>query len=249
MIFRKFLPFLLLLCLLCSTVYAAAVPAEWDDQTYLYDAAHILDEQEEAELNSYLSQLSRNTLTELIVVTANSYSTADENQTATYCHQYSFSGNAVILLLSFSEYGNSYYTCAYGDAWEKFDDRAYDKVENACVPLLRSGDYAEAIRGYGDACADVISSYGKLPTGGFVICILIGALLSFLIPMNILKGQLKTVRCQPEAGSYILNDSIHFTIQSDNFSHRNVTRVAKPKNTSGSRGSSGGGGGGRGGSF
>ena len=39
------------------------------------------------------------------------------------------------------------------------------------------------------------------------------------------------------------DDSIHFTIQSDNFSHRNVTRVAKPKDTSGSRGSSGGGGG------
>ena len=102
---------------------------------------------------------------------------------------------------------------------------------------------------YGNTCEKVISSYGKLPASGIVICILIGAVLSFLIPMNILKGQLKTVRYQPEASNYMEKDSFDLRISRDTFLHRNVTKVPKPKDTGSRSGGSSGGGGGRGGSF
>ena len=249
--FRNFILILLLSALLCTTVWGATEVTdlqEWENRTYLYDTGDILDAEEELQINRRLAELSKGAATEFIVVTVNQYGTADENQTATYCHQLSDTGNAVVLLLSFSEYGNSYYFAAYGEPWDAFNNRAYDKVENACVPLLRSGDYDEAIIAYGEACHDVILSHGKLPIGGILICILIGAGLSFLIPMNILKGQLKTVRYQPEASNYIQKDSFDLRSSKDNFLHRNVSRVAKPKNTGGSsRGGSGGGG--RGGSF
>ncbi len=250
---KKLILFLLLIPILCSAVSAGdrvTTQWDWEDQTYLYDMGDVLSDHEEMQINSRLGELSESAATELLVFTVDQYGTADEDQTATYCHQYSLTGNAVVLVLAFSEYGNSYYFAAYGEAWDVFNDRAYDKVEDAFVPDLRNGDYAEGLLAYGEACAEVITSHGKLPAGGIVLCILIGGLLSFLIPMNILKGQLKTVRSQPAAASYIKTGSMEVTHSRDTFLYRNVSRVAKPQNNSsgGSRGG-GGGGGGRGGSF
>jgi uncharacterized protein len=243
---RYFILFLILGAMLCTTVFAA------EETTFFWDDAGMLTNTEEAEVNAQLAQLSQSISMNIIAVTANDYGTAEEDGAAAHFYEKSSTDNGVILLLHFSEYGNSYYISAYGTAWEMFNDRAYDKVEDACVPLLRNGDYEEAILAYGKACKQVVTSHGKLPTGGIVLCILIGAGLSFLNPMNILKGQLKTVRRQPGASSYIQKDSMVITNQRDTFLYKNISRVAKPKNNGSSGGGSrsgGGGGGGRGGSF
>lgn len=63
----------------------------------------------------------------------------------------------------------------------------------------------------------------------------------FLIPMSVLKGQLKSVRMQNAATSYVRPNSMQLTQERDLFLYRNVTRTARPKNNSGSGGSSGGG--------
>ena len=79
-------------------------------------------------------------------------------------------------------------------------------------------------------------------------------MLSFLIPMSVLKGQLKSVRMQNAASSYVRPNSMQLTRERDLFLYRNVTRTARPKNnsgsgsSSGSSGSSGGSTGGRSGS-
>lgn len=56
-----------------------------------------------------------------------------------------------------------------------------------------------------------------------------GAVLSFLAPMSYLKGQLKSVRRQPDAEQYLRPGSFHLTHSADRFLYRNTTRVEKPK--------------------
>ena len=73
-----------------------------------------------------------------------------------------------------------------------------------------------------------------------ILSLIAGAVLSFLIPMSVLKGQLKSVRMQAAASSYVRPGSMELRQQRDIFLFRNVTRTARPKNNS----SSGGGGGG-----
>jgi len=60
-----------------------------------------------------------------------------------------------------------------------------------------------------------------------------------LIVVLILKGQLKTVHKQSRAHDYVKSGSMQVNVMNDIFLYRNVTRTAKPKNTSsGSSGSS-----------
>ena len=59
-----------------------------------------------------------------------------------------------------------------------------------------------------------------------------------LIVCLIMKSQLKSVRSQPEAMSYVINDSVSFTEQSDVFLYKTLTKTKIQKAESGSGGSS-----------
>ncbi len=240
---RNWILFLLLAALLCTTAFAS------EDRALLFDEADVLTDREESEVNGVLNRIYRRTDMDVMIVTLRD-AEAGEYMANMQFAQKSLLDDGVILLLCFAEDGRTYYISARGEGENIFDDRAYDKVENACLPHLREDRFEEACIAYGEACEDVITSYGKLPVGGILVCILIGALLSFLIPMSILKRQLKTVRSQPGAASYIKKNSMDLTKSRDTFLYRNVSRVAKPQNNSGgSRSGGSSGGGGRGGSF
>ena len=75
----------------------------------------------------------------------------------------------------------------------------------------------------------------------------------FGITVGVMAAKHKTVRRQPAANSYVVQDSLHLTQQSDLFLYANTTRTARPKDNdrsgsdahSGSGGSTFGGGGGK----
>ena len=64
-----------------------------------------------------------------------------------------------------------------------------------------------------------------------------------VIVVLILKGQLKSVKRQNQAASYIRDGSMHLTANSDLFLYRNISRTRRQ--TSSSSGSRSGGGGSR----
>ena len=241
--FRHLILLTLSVLLLVGCVFAA-LPS----QEYIWDEADILSPEEETQLTQQLAQISKELNVAIVVATVNNEAYNVESLGNNFFRTRTGRQNGVILFLAFGEIDNDYYIGAQGTTADKFNERMYDKVENACVPHLRSGDYVQAISAYATACRDAISSYGKVSGMGILLCILIGAVLSFLIPMNILKGQLKSVRFKPEANDYIRKNSLTFTRKTDTFLHRSVSRVAKPKDNGGSR-SHGGGGGGRSGKF
>lgn len=85
-----------------------------------------------------------------------------------------------------------------------------------------------------------------------IIVILVGVGLAFLIT-RIMKGKMNTALVKTEASDYMKAGSMNVTRRLDVFTHRHVTKTAKPKNnssgggprSSGGGGFSGGGGGGR----
>lgn len=241
--FRHLILLTLSVLLLVGCVFA--LPS----QEYIWDEANILSQEEEAQLTQQLAQISKELNVAIVVATVKDEAHSVERLGDNFFRTKTGRQNGIILFLAFGEIDNDYYIGAQGTLAEKFNDRMFDKVENACVPHLRSRDYVQAISAYATACEDVISSYGKVSGMGIVLCILIGAVLSFLIPMSILKKQLKTVRYQPEANDYIRKNSLTFTRKSDTFLHQSVSRVARPKNNGGSRSHSGGGSRGRSGKF
>ncbi len=239
---RIFLLILLVIALLTTAVFAAEEPS------YVFDEADVLTHEEEERLNQKLAQISEELGISVLAATARDNNYYLESSARTYFTRKSPSTDGLILYLAFSGNENRYHIDAYGNTANKFSERMYDKVENACVPLLRAGEYSMAISSYANTCNKQISAYGKMSVPEILLCFVIGIVLSFLIPMNILKNQLKSVRLQPEANSYIRQDSLLFRKQSDTFLYRNVTRVPKPKNSSGG-GRVGGGSSGRSGRF
>ncbi len=226
-------------------------------EDYVRDEAQILSSQELESLQELLEELSHAHGISIIAVTASSI---NGNMDA-FAREEFFRGNdtrdGIILALLFDGANRQYYFYASDACYDIMEPKGFDRLEEVCLPLLKSGDYAGAIEIYARTAEELYLNPPATGTNGVVtlprvlLCILIGALLSFLIPMNVLKGQLRTVRNQPGASEYIRKNSLVMSKSTDRFLYRNVSRVVKPQNnSSGSRGGGGGSrGGGRGGSF
>ena len=99
---------------------------------------------------------------------------------------------------------------------------------------------------------DILRRAGLEALPAALACLLFGALIGG-ITVGVMAAKHKTVRRQPAANSYVVQDSLHLTQQSDLFLYANTTRTARPKDNdrsgsdahSGSGGSSFGGGGGK----
>ncbi|MBP3413541.1 MAG: TPM domain-containing protein [Oscillospiraceae bacterium] len=241
---RNLILILCLCALLCSSVFATK------DRILLWDEADVLTDAEEEQLNSRLAEIFREEEMDVAVATVTEVPGSINSFAESYYDSHGLGQDGILLLLLISEDGNSYRYTAKGKAADIFNDAAYEKLDDRCLPHLKDHNFAKAIGVYASTAEDLISSHGKIGVGGIILSILIGAVLSFLIPMNILKGQLKTVRSQPAASSYVREGSMVLTTQSDKFLYQRVTRVAKPKDTSNSsRSGSSAGRSGHGGSF
>lgn len=111
-------------------------------------------------------------------------------------------------------------------------------LTGAIIPYFDSGDYAGAFLKYAQTCGEIaeqeIIEAEKSPVSfGLVLFSLIaGAGLSFLIPMNMLKGELKSVRSKAAASDYVRAGSMQLTQDKDVFLYHTVARTERPKSTS-----------------
>ena len=62
----------------------------------------------------------------------------------------------------------------------------------------------------------------------WIICIVIGVAVGFFT-VTVMKNQLKTVRRQANAATYVRSDGLHLTLNQDIFLYQNTTRHPKPK--------------------
>ena len=244
----------LLLCLVLSCSVSAT-----SSEDYVADRAQVLPEQDVLYLQELLSDISQKYGISVLAVTTRSVGSSIESFAEEEYFSRSSTPSGVILVLLFSDYGNQYYFYATDVFYDIMEPKGFDELEDVCAPLLKSGDYAGAFEAFALTTEALIldppvASSDKLITlPRILICIAIGAILSFAIPMSILSSRLRSVRSQSGASEYIRKGSLVLTANTDRFLYRNVTRVPRAQNTSSGRsiggGSGGSRGGGRGGGF
>ncbi len=231
---------LLVLCLMLTVPTFAA--EEHPDR--LIDIAYLFTSSEYEALTEKLDRISEKLDFDVVIVTTDILEEMDPTDFADDFYDYNgygMNGNdGILLLLSFSESGNRYAYSTSGKGIDIFDDSAMDDLDDAFLPALRDGEYYEACNAFADACEKIVRADGRIAWGWIVVAVLAGMLLSFLIPMSALKRQLKTVRAQAGAESYLREGSMVLTQNRDLFLYRNVARTAKQKNNSSTHTSSSG---------
>lgn len=239
----------LALCLALVLPVSAAYP-------YLVDNADILSDQEESILLAELTEISTEYGLNVAVVTVQ---TLDGQSIENYANRfydqnYGASADGVMLLLAMEE--REYWLLTEGFGTTAISSQRIDYITERFGSDLSDGYYADAFMTYAELCEDHLEKAlngepyrnSTFSFSDILIGFAIGAVIALII-VSIMKSQLKSVRMQPMARSYIREGSFVLTRQSDRFLYRNITKRAKPKNNSSSGSSSGGSRGGGGGKF
>lgn len=128
-----------------------------------------------------------------------------------------------------------------------------DYIGEKIVPYLKDGEYSEAFSTYASLCDKFVKQarngepydVDHMPKEPFpalrrlAVALLIGLLIAWIV-VSSMKGQLKSVRSQQAAASYMRSGSMNVTHKQDIFLYRHVSRRARPKDTGSSSGSRGG---------
>lgn len=252
---------MLLAVLLCISIVTPVFAAE--AMPRLVDQADLLSDSEEATIMQKLDSISLKQGMDVVIVTTN---TLDGKSPTAYADDfYDYNGyteDGVLLLVSMEDDDWWISTAGYGIT--AFTDAGIEYLGNQFVPSLSDDDYVGAFEIYADQCDEFITqaktgdpydthNLPKEPFDflmNFGICFVIGLVIA-AIATAIMKGQLKSVRTQAGASSYVKNGSMNVTHRQDLFLYRDVKRTAKPKDSSGSSthtsssGRSHGGGGGK----
>lgn len=250
-----------LLALLITLSFA--VPAFAEAMPRLVDQADLLTDAQEASLLSKLDSISNRQGMDVVVVTAD---TLDGKSPMAYADDfYDYNGYAedgILLLVSMEDSDWWISTAGYGIT--AFTDAGIEYLGNRFVPSLSDGDYAGAFEIFADHCDEFITQAKtgdpydthNLPKEPFdfllnlAVSFVIGLVIA-AIATAVMKGKLKSVRAQAGASGYVKTGSMNVTHRQDLFLYRDVSRTAKPKDSSGSSthtsssGRSHGGGGGK----
>lgn len=267
---KRFIAVLFCLCLVfCVSISVSAdtIPDE-RLQPRLVDGADILTDSEESQLLSKLDSVSEELQFDVVIATA--YGLGGEYISDVADDYYDYNGfgygssaDGCILLVDMDTRKWWISTCGYGIT--ALTDTGIDYIGEKIEGDLSAGYYYDAFVTYTDLVEDFVnqartgSPYdsGNLPKEGYswffgIVFSLAAGFGIALISVFVMKGKLKSVRRQPAAKDYLVAGSMNVTSSRDIFLYRNVTRRARPKESSGSSthsSSSGRSHGGGGGSF
>ena len=272
---KKRISMILLLLVLCFSMAVSAFATDsaegtdgFVDEYYrMQDLAGVLTEEENDELQNLLDEMSVNLKFDMIIVTVENlegYTIQDyADDWYDYCEfGYGSNKDGALLLISMEERDWYISTCGYGIT--AFTDAGITYIGEQMGDDLSAGNYAEAFRTFIQLGNQFVtqardgnpfdkSDLPKKPLS--VIWIAISLAIGFVIAKIIvgsMKSQLKTVRAQAAASSYIREGSMNVTESRDLFLYHKIERTEKSKNNSSgssthesSSGTSHGGGGGK----
>lgn len=243
-----------------------ALAAE-DAAPLLVDNADLLSPSEQLSLIEKLEEVSYRQKMDIVIVTTN---TLDGKSPMAYAddfyddngYGYGSHFDGILLLISMED--NDWWISTTGYGITAFTDAGIEYISQQFLSDLSDGNYAEAFTVYAEQCdafitqartGDPYDSHNlpKAPFAVFfnlIIALIIGFVIA-LIATAVMRSKLKSVRAKPAAADYVKSGSLSITESREIFLYRNVTRRAKPKQSSDSsshRSSSGrshGGGGGK----
>lgn len=237
---RKWIAAFFALVLCCSLAVSASA-----EEYLIFDEANLLTDGEEMALNRKLLDVSHTCNAQIVIATMESMNGGDIDSYIDYLYDsmgfgYGENHDGVLLLVCMDP--REYRILSNGYAGVAIDPDSISRISDNIVSGLSDGDYAGAFDTFADECAYYLDGYINgfpFDAGMTLVISLITGLVAGLIVALVLKGQLKTVRREDSAGSYVRDNSMRVTVLRDIYLYRNVTRTEKPKNNS--SGSSSGG--------
>ena len=231
----------ILLALLICTGMLLSVCAE---EMAVFDEADLLSASEEAKLAEKLTEVSKSYQTQLVVVTVDA---VDDGNVERYLNRmydemgfgYGQAHDGVLLLVCM--HPRECRILCNGIAHHAIGTSGIDAILDEIIPDLSDGEYADAFARFADACEIYldghVNGYPFRAGENLSISLIIGLVIALVVVL-ILRGQLKSVRKQNQAHSYMKPGSMHLNICSDIFLYRNVTRTKKETSSSHGGGSS-----------
>ena len=227
--------------------YSAALDALGDAETSahsdrLIDGGALLTDAQETAIAARLDEISEKHDLDLVIVTETTLNGRDKVGFADDFYDYGGYREDGILLLYCPSEGTRHFSTT-GEAKTIFDDDALDKLVDTIVPYFDRGDVNGACLAFADTCDEIVTDARSFhfPWGLLIFGLLIGAGLSFLIPMSVMKSKLKSVRFKAAASDYVRPGSMILTQNRDVFLFANVTKTPIPRDTSSRSGGGGGG--------
>ncbi len=221
------------------------------------DAASLLNEEQYSRLSAKLDEISEKHDLDIAVVTSTGL--AGKTAQAYADDAYDINGygrgdekDGVLLLICVdSQSGEGdvcISTCGYGIT--AFTDKGIKYIIDEITPELSEKKYDEAIEKYAELCDDLIKQAkdgkpygaseeddGSLSLVWIPISILIGFVIASIV-VSSMKAQLKSVRKQTAAASYVKENGVNITDRRDLFLYRTVTKKEKSNNNNNSSSSS-----------
>lgn len=231
----------------------------------LIDGGDLLTAAQETAIAERLDEVSERHDLDCVIVTVNTLGGKEDMEFADdYYDYHGYRADGILLLYCPNE--GARYISTTGDAQYIFVDDRFYELTDQIVPYFDRGDFNGACLTFADACDEIITAvreeyadssdsyYGyyaenfnserRSVFSWWIVAfgLLIGAVLSFLIPMNVMKGKLRSVRAQSAASDYVRPGSMNLTQNRDVFLFANITKTPIPKDTSSRSGGGGGGG-------
>lgn len=239
---KKIFVFLWIIAL-CLSVALPALAADVDTTARVVDMADLLTDSEEAALTEQLNEISLRLNMDVVVATTNDLEGYSVRDYADLLYeQCGFGKDGLMLLISMEDRDWYISTCGFGIT--AFTDAGISYIGDRIAPDLSNGDYAAAFSSYAALCDDFIAQAqtgapydsGNLPSQPLsLIWIPIALVIGFVLAkifVGSMKSELKTVRRQAAANSYVKSGSLNVTERRDLFLYHTVTRTEKPKNDS-----------------
>ena len=210
----------------------------------LVDDADLLAASEEADLMAKLDEISERQQVDVVVVTVNSLEGKTPQDFADDYydyHDYGFGAEKDGILLLVSMEARDWHISTTGYGITAFTDAGLDYMAEEILFWLSDGYYAEAFDTYANQCDNFITQaktgepydVGNLPreplSGMWLLISLAFGLIIALVSVGAMKGQLRTVRRQPAADSYVADGSLNIRKSHEFFLYRTVSRREKPK--------------------
>ena len=241
---KKILISLLLIISLCACVLMGSSVAfaaeEGSGNPLLVDKADLLTASEEAALLTRLRSISVQYQAEVIVITVENMGGRSADDYVEYLYDsmgygYGADRDGVMFLISMEE--REYRILSNGFAAEAITAGDIENISDLIVTDLSNGDYADAFNAFADECEYYLNGYINgfpFDAGATLLVSVVIGLIVGLIVVLVLRGQLKSVRQQNQANTYVKNGSMHLTQAHELYLYRNVTRVQRQSSSSSS---------------
>ena len=245
----------ILCCFLMLCVFLSVSVFAHPDR--LVDNANLLSDDEAAVIRTRLDEVSETHQVDVVIVTTLSTYGMSPMEYADDFFDYNGYGfgdsyDGVLLLISMED--RDWWISTTGLGIRALDDSTIEYIGEWMLDDLSTGAYADAFETFVDECDYYIN--GEINGFPFdfgttlTISLIIGLIVAF-IATAVMKAKLKSVGRQTAATDYVKTGSLQLTQSSEMYLYRNVTRVKRSSESSGSSthtsssGRSHGGGGGK----